>query len=65
MKEGITRVTALRAGEVDFANLVPREHMERLAKDPQISVLRGKDTQGYENLHGYKLRFETTWVDKP
>jgi hypothetical protein len=21
--------------------------------------------QGYENLHGYKLRFETTWLDKP
>jgi ABC-type transport system substrate-binding protein len=20
--------------------------------------------QGYENLHGYKLRFETTWLDK-
>jgi hypothetical protein len=22
------------------------------------------DVQGYENLHGYKLRFETTWLDK-
>jgi hypothetical protein len=21
--------------------------------------------KGYENLHGYKLRFETTWLDKP
>lgn len=20
--------------------------------------------QGYENLHGYKLHFETTWLDK-
>jgi hypothetical protein len=20
--------------------------------------------KGYENLHGYKLRFETTWLDK-
>jgi ABC-type transport system substrate-binding protein len=45
MKDGITRVTALRAGEVDFANLVPREHVERLAKAPQIQVFRGKDTQ--------------------
>jgi glutathione transport system substrate-binding protein len=45
MKEGITRVTALRAGEVDFANYVPREALERLSRDPQIEVLRGKDTQ--------------------
>jgi peptide/nickel transport system substrate-binding protein len=34
MKEGVTRVTALRAGEVDFANLVPREDVERLSRDP-------------------------------
>jgi ABC-type transport system substrate-binding protein len=45
MKDGVTRVTALRAGEVDFANMVPREHIERLTRDPQIYVLRGKDTQ--------------------
>ena len=53
MKEGVTRVTALRAGEVDFANYVPREHVERLTRDPQIQVLRGKDTQrvqSYFNL---------------
>jgi peptide/nickel transport system substrate-binding protein len=45
MKDGITRVTALRAGEVDFANAIPREHVERLAKDPQMRVLRGRETQ--------------------
>jgi peptide/nickel transport system substrate-binding protein len=45
MKEGVTRVTALRAGEVDFANAIPREHVERLVKDPQIRVLRGRETQ--------------------
>jgi peptide/nickel transport system substrate-binding protein len=45
MKDGVTRVTALRAGEVDFANPVPREHVERLTRDPQLYVLRGKDTQ--------------------
>jgi ABC-type transport system substrate-binding protein len=45
MKEGVTRVTALRAGEVDFANAVPREHVERLTRDPQIQMLRGRDTQ--------------------
>jgi len=45
MKDGITRVTALRAGEVDFANAVPRESVERLDKDPHIRVLRGRETQ--------------------
>jgi ABC-type transport system substrate-binding protein len=53
MKEGVTRVTALRTGEVDFANYVPREHVERLAKDPQIQVFKGRATQRvgtYPNL---------------
>jgi peptide/nickel transport system substrate-binding protein len=45
IKEGVTRVTALRAGEVDFANYIPREHVERLTKDAKIQVLKGKDTQ--------------------
>jgi peptide/nickel transport system substrate-binding protein len=31
--------------EVDFANAVPREHVERLTRDPQIQMLRGRETQ--------------------
>jgi ABC-type transport system substrate-binding protein len=45
MKEGVTRATALRAGEVDFVNYVPKEMVERLTKDPKIQVLQGPDTQ--------------------
>lgn len=45
MKDGVTRSTALRAGEVDFANAVPRESVARLAKDPKIQVFRGRETQ--------------------
>ena len=45
MKDGITRATALRAGEVDFLNYVPKELVERLSKDPKIQLLRGPDTQ--------------------
>jgi hypothetical protein len=30
VEEGVTRAKALRAGEIDFANYVPREHVERL-----------------------------------
>jgi ABC-type transport system substrate-binding protein len=44
MKEGVTRVTALRTGEVDFANAVPFEHVERLARDMKIQVLKGRET---------------------
>jgi peptide/nickel transport system substrate-binding protein len=44
MKDGVTRAAALRAGEVDFVNLVPIEHVERLSKDPKVQVLRGPET---------------------
>jgi peptide/nickel transport system substrate-binding protein len=54
MKDGITRVTALRAGEVEFANAIPREHVERLAKDPQIRVLRGRETQRVTTIFNFR-----------
>jgi ABC-type transport system substrate-binding protein len=53
MKEGVTRVAALRTGEVDFANYIPSEHVERLHNDPQIQVIRGRDAhriQSFFNL---------------
>jgi ABC-type transport system substrate-binding protein len=43
MKEGVTRVAALRAGEVEFINWTPRESLERLSKDPQVRVLQGPE----------------------
>ena len=46
MKEGVTRVTVLRAREVDFANYIPREYVERLTQDAQIQVLKGADCSG-------------------
>lgn len=46
MKDGITRVTALRAGEVDFVNYVPKELVERLEKDAKIRMFKGLDIQG-------------------
>jgi peptide/nickel transport system substrate-binding protein len=44
MKEGVTRATALRAREVDFVTVFPREHADRVAKDPKIQLYRGLDT---------------------
>ncbi|HSF28907.1 MAG TPA: ABC transporter substrate-binding protein [Candidatus Tectomicrobia bacterium] len=46
MKEGHTRATALRAGEVDFVNYVPKELVERLERDPKIRMFKGLDIQG-------------------
>lgn len=43
MKDGVTRATALRAGEVDFVNEVPMEHAARLSDDPKIHEYRGVD----------------------
>jgi ABC-type transport system substrate-binding protein len=57
MKEGVTRVTALRTREVDFASYVPREHVERLTRDPQIQVLRGKDTQRVQSFFNLRNPF--------
>ncbi|MBI3327052.1 MAG: ABC transporter substrate-binding protein [Nitrospinae bacterium] len=44
MKEGVTRATALRAREVDFVTVFPREHASLVAKDPKIHLYRGVDT---------------------
>jgi ABC-type transport system substrate-binding protein len=47
---GVTRATALRAGEVEFAHAVPRAHVPRLASDPQLQVFRGHDTRAIHSL---------------
>jgi len=46
LEDGVTRVTALRAGEVDFVNWVPREHAKRLEQDAKIQLWRGPETTG-------------------
>jgi ABC-type transport system substrate-binding protein len=45
VEEGVTRATALRAGEVDVADYVPREHVERLSRAPEMTMLRRRDPQ--------------------
>ena len=45
VKEGVTLATALWAGEVDVAKYVPREHVERLSRAPEMTVLRRRDSQ--------------------
>jgi len=43
MKEGVTREAALRAGEVDFVNWLPRVAVKRLQKNPKTVVLGGPE----------------------
>jgi ABC-type transport system substrate-binding protein len=43
MKEGVTREAALRAGEVDFVNWLPRVSVKRLQKNPELVVLSGPE----------------------
>jgi ABC-type transport system substrate-binding protein len=42
MKDGVTRATAIRAGEVDYVSWMPREHADRVKKDPKIQLWAGK-----------------------
>jgi ABC-type transport system substrate-binding protein len=44
MKDGVTRATALRAGEVDYVSWLPREHAARVAKEAKIQVWSGQGT---------------------
>ncbi|MBI3326058.1 MAG: ABC transporter substrate-binding protein [Nitrospinae bacterium] len=46
MKDGVTRVAALRAGEVDFVNWMPREQAKRIEQDPKLQLWRGLETTG-------------------
>ena len=50
VEEEVTRATALWAGEVDVANYVPREHVERLSRAPEMTVLRRRDSQRRSEL---------------
>jgi hypothetical protein len=61
MKERVTRVTSLRMGEVDFANI---DRMREAATEEAFLQAAHSYVKGYENLHGYKLRFEMTWLEK-
>jgi len=40
----------------------PQEGMSGMGSRLSIQAARNH-VQGYESLHGYKLRFETTWLE--
>ncbi|MBI3326345.1 MAG: hypothetical protein HYZ81_06545 [Nitrospinae bacterium] len=40
------------------------DRMREAATEEEYQQAARTYVKGYENLHGYKLRFETTWLDK-
>jgi ABC-type transport system substrate-binding protein len=64
MKEAPTESALLQAGS-DFQRYVTERMMTcGIASLPFLQAAR-TDVKGYVHLHGYKVRFETTWLDTP
>jgi ABC-type oligopeptide transport system substrate-binding subunit len=64
MKEAPTEAALLQAG-YDFQRYVTESMMTcGIASLPFLQAARA-DVKGYVHLHGYKVQFETTWLDKP
>jgi peptide/nickel transport system substrate-binding protein len=63
MKEAGTEEAFLQAG-YDFQRYIAENMMATgVASVPFLQAAR-TDVKGYVHLHGYKIRFETTWLDK-
>jgi hypothetical protein len=64
MKEAPTEAALLQAG-YDFQHYVTESMMTcGIASLPFLQATRA-DVKGCVHLHGYKVQFETTWLDKP
>ena len=64
MKEAATAEAFRQAGQ-DFQRYVAAHMMiASLASVPFLQAAR-TTVKGYEPLHGYKIRFETTWLETP
>ena len=64
MKAAPTEATLLQAG-YDFQRYVTESMLTcGLASLPFLQAARA-EVKGYVYLHGYKVQFETTWLEKP
>jgi peptide/nickel transport system substrate-binding protein len=64
LKEAASEETFRQAGH-DFQRYVAENMMiTSVASVPFLQAAR-TSVKGYEHLHGYKIRFETTWMEKP
>ena len=64
MREAATEEDYLQAGHAFQRYLVENMMSTSVASFAFVQAARSY-VKGYEQLHGYKLRFETTWLDKP
>ncbi len=63
LKEAATEEVYLQAGH-DLQRYVTEQMLyQSVTTLPFLQAARTY-VRGYENLHGYKIRFETTWMDK-
>jgi ABC-type oligopeptide transport system substrate-binding subunit len=64
MKEAPTEAALLQAG-YDFQRYVMDQMLTcGIASLPFLQAARS-DVKGYVHLRGYKIPFETTWLDRP
>jgi ABC-type oligopeptide transport system substrate-binding subunit len=64
MREAATEEAFRQAGD-DFQRYVVENMITTSVSSFGFLQAARSYVKGYENLHGYKLRFETTWLDKP
>jgi ABC-type oligopeptide transport system substrate-binding subunit len=64
MREAATEEAYLQAG-YDFQRYVVENLMSTSVSSYGHLQAARISVQDYGNLHGYKLRFETSWLDKP
>jgi hypothetical protein len=63
MREVATEEAFRQAGDDFQCYVVASMITKSIRSSGFLQAARG-NVKGYESLHGYKLRFETTWLDK-
>ena len=63
MKEAATEETYRQAGH-DFQRYVAENMIVTSAASVPFLQAARTYVKGYEHLHGFKIQFETTWLDK-
>jgi hypothetical protein len=64
MKEAGTEEAFLQAGYDLQGYIAENMTSTSVTSLPFLQAAR-RSGKGYESLHGFKSRFETTWLDKP
>jgi hypothetical protein len=64
MKEAATEEAFLQAG-YDFQQYLADNMMTTSVTSLPFLQAARTSVKGYEHLHGFKIRFETTWLEKP